>query len=154
MKHLIVLLLLTCTLFNCSEKRLNEKEISNQVISTYKEMYTSYGKGTDEFFKYFENDFLRITPTGKMQVGVAERKAEWNEYLKTHSLILESFDEPELIISSNQVITIGEYVEYLIDNQTKDSLYNRGIYIATWKRQDDDNWKICMDTWHPGLKKE
>ena len=154
MRKLTILILGTFLMYSCSEKKLNEEEIRNQVLSTYNEMYNSYGEGTDEFFKYFENDFLRVTPSGNFQKGVEEQMTNWNDYLKVKKLHLESFDEPEMIISENQVITIGGYVEYFIDRATKDSSYNRGVYVATWRKQDNGDWKICMDTWHSGLDKK
>lgn len=151
MKKLIVLTLGIFILPSCTEKKVNEKDIRRQVLTTYNEMYNSYGEGTDEFFKYFENDFLRVTPSGNYQRGVEEQIANWNDYLKIKKLYLDSFDEPEMIISQNQVITIGGYVEYFIDRTTLDSSYNRGVYVATWRKQENGVWKICMDTWHPGL---
>jgi ketosteroid isomerase-like protein len=137
--------------YSCSEKKLNESDIKDQVLTTYNEMYNSYGEGTDEFWKYFENGFLRVTPSGNFQKGVEEQKTKWNDYLKVKELHLESFDAPEMIISEKQVITVGGYVEYFIDRATKDSSYNRGVYVATWRKNDNGDWKICMDTWHSGL---
>ncbi|MCS5491646.1 hypothetical protein [Algoriphagus limi] len=151
MKNIAPIILIALLIFGCSEKKTNENEIKNQVLATYNEMYTLYGQGTDEFFSYFENDFLRLTPSGIYQRGVKDQKDSWNEYLKAKKLALESFDEPEMIISQNQVITIGGYVEYFIDRDTNDSIYNRGVYVATWRKQDNGDWKICMDTWHSGL---
>mgnify|MGYP001824883965 FL=1 len=154
MKKLTILILGIFLIYSCSEKKLNESDIKNQVLTTYNEMYNSYGEGTDEFWKYFENDFLRITPSGNFQKGVEEQKTKWNDYLKVKKLHLESFDAPEMIISQKQVITIGGYVEYFIDRTTKDSSYNRGVYVATWRKNDNGDWKICMDTWHSGLDKK
>ena len=154
MRKLIIFIFGIILNFSCAEKKLNEDEIRNQVLTTYNDMYNSYGEGTDEFFKYFEKDFLRVTPSGNFQKGVEEQMTNWNNYLKIKKLHLESFDEPEMIISQNQVITIGGYVEYFIDRETQDSTYNRGVYVATWRKNDKGDWKICMDTWHPGLAKK
>ncbi|MEL0454758.1 hypothetical protein WJN01_00860 [Flavobacteriaceae bacterium SZ-1-7] len=154
MKKLTALIIGILIVTSCSEKRVNQEDIMNQVLTTYNEMYYSYGEGTDEFFKYFEDDFLRLTPSGKLQKGVEDRKIEWNNYLKMFSLGLESFDEPEMIISKNQVITIGGYNEYFVNRKTKDTSHNRGIYVATWRKQENGIWKICMDTWHAGLDKQ
>lgn len=140
--------------YSCTDKKATEHDTKVQVLATYNEMYTSYGEGTDEFFNYFEDDFLRLSPSGKIQRDVEEQKTSWNDYLKVKKLYLESFDEPEMIISQDQVVTIGGYVEYFIDRVTNDSSYNRGIYVATWRKQENGDWKICMDTWHPGLAKE
>lgn len=113
-----------------------------------------YFSTKEEVINYFEDDFLRLSPSGKIQRDVEEQKTSWNDYLKVKKLYLESFDEPEMIISQDQVVTIGGYVEYFIDRVTNDSTYNRGIYVATWRKQENGDWKICMDTWHPGLAKE
>ena len=154
MRKLTIFILGLILTYSCSEKKINEDEIKSQVLTTYNEMYNSYGEGTDEFFKYFENDFLRVTPSGNYQKGVEQQITSWNDYLKIKKLYLESFDEPDMIISQNQVVTIGGYVEYFIDRTTQDSSYNRGVYVATWRKNDNGDWKICMDTWHSGLDKK
>lgn len=136
-----------------SPEMFAETEVRNQILTTYNDMYNTYGEGTSEFFKYFENDFVRVTPIGELQRGVERQKTGWNDYLQTHMLALESFDEPEIIISRDQVVTIGGYTEYFIERKTNDSTYNRGVYIATWRKQDNGTWKISMDTWHSGLDK-
>ena len=132
----------------------NEQDIMNNILTTYNEMYTSYGEGDNDFFKYFENDFVRVTSSGDIQRGVEKPKVEWTDYLKIYSVYLKSFSKPEIILSPKQAITIGDYEEYFINRETKDSIYNRGVYIASWNMQEDGSWKISMDTWHAGLDKE
>ena len=154
MKKLTIFTIGILLIYSCSEKKFNEDEVKNEVLTTYNEMYDTYSEGTDEFFKYFDDDFLRVTPSGDYQKGIEKQITDWNELLKVKKVHVESFSDPEMIISQNQVITIGEYVEYFIDRLTKDSIYNRGIYVATWKKKDNGEWKICMDTYHPGLAKK
>lgn len=157
MKYYTLLLVITLFIMSCAKhqkKEEGEKDIKKEVLKAYNSMYNSYAKGTDDFFKYYEDDFLRVETSGKLNRGVKKRKMEWNNYLKTHSVVLENFDQPEMIISPQQVITIGDFSEYFIDQKTKDSIYNRGVYIAAWKKQKDGSWKIGMDTWHAGLDKE
>ncbi|WP_223033718.1 YybH family protein [Hanstruepera marina] len=154
MKNSPLLVLIIFLITNCAEKKESETDIRNNILTTYNNMYISYGEGTDEFFKYFENDFVRVTPSGDLLRGMEKQKNEWNNYLKTHSVGLESFGKPEMIISNNQVVTIGDYNEYFINRETKDSTHNRGVYIATWRKQENGSWKICVDTWHSGLDKE
>ncbi len=147
---LIILIFVIGCSGNKSEPR-TDTEIKSEVLATFNSMYEIYAQGTDEYFKYYEDDFVRVVPSGKITRGKEKPKEEWNEYLKSYSLYLESYSQPELVISENQVITIGEYEEYFIDRETKDSIYNRGVYIAAWNEQEDGSWKICMDTWHAGL---
>jgi len=157
MKNSTLLLLIISLITSCSEKK-NEKEneqvILNNILTTYNKMYTSYGEGNDDFFKYFENDFVRVSSSGDIQRGIEKQKIEWRNYLKTYSVDLKYFSKPEIIISEKQAITIGDYEEYFINRETKDSIYNRGVYIASWRIQEDGSWKISMDTWHAGLDKE
>ena len=59
MKNSTLLLLIVLLITSCSENKNaieNEQDIISNILTTYNEMYTSYGQGTDEFFKYFEND--------------------------------------------------------------------------------------------------
>ncbi|MFX0558585.1 hypothetical protein ACOCEA_17415 [Maribacter sp. CXY002] len=157
MKNSTLLLLIIFLTTNCSEKKKaeeNEQDIMNNILTTYNEMYTSYGEGTDDFFKYYENNFIRVTSSGDIQKGIEKPKIEWADYLKIYSVYLKSFSTPEIIISKKQAITIGDYEEYFINRETKDSIYNRGVYVASWREQEDGSWKISMDTWHAGLDKE
>lgn len=155
MKKIISLVLILLLITSCNEKNVEEKSegnIMSEVLTAYNKMYNSYADGTDEFFRYYENDFLRVTTSGNLERGVEKPKIEWNEYLKSHSVDLENFGKPEMIISSAQVVTIGDYTEYFINRETEDSTYNKGVYIAVWRQQEDKSWKICMDTWHAGLE--
>lgn len=154
MKNSTLLLLIIFLITSCSEKKKaeeNEQDIMNNILTTYNEMYTSYGEGTDDFFKYYENDFVRVTSSGHIQKGIEKPKNEWTDYLKIYSVYLKKFSTPEIIISEKQAITIGDYEEYFINRETKDSIYNRGVYVASWREQEDGSWKISMDTWHAGL---
>jgi len=153
MKNSTLLLLIFLLIISCSEKE-KEEDIMNNILTTYNEMYTSYGEGNNDFFKYFENDFVRVTSSGDIQRGVEKPKVEWTDYLKIYSVYLKNFSKPEIILSPKQAITIGDYEEYFINRETKDSIYNRGVYIASWRIQEDGSWKISMDTWHAGLDKE
>lgn len=155
MKKIISLVGIILLLTSCNEKIeevQNDEEIRSEVLAAYNKMYNSYADGTDEFFRYYENDFLRVTTSGNLERGVEKPKMEWNEYLKSHSVDLKNFSEPEMVISSGQVVTIGNYTEYFINRETKDSIYNKGVYIGVWRQQEDKTWKICMDTWHAGLE--
>jgi ketosteroid isomerase-like protein len=157
MKNSILLPLVFLLITSCSEKNKeeeNEQDIMNNILTTYNEMYISYGEGTDDFFEYFEDDFIRVTSSGDLQRGVEKQKIEWTDYLKTYSVDLKSFSKPEIIISGKQAMTIGDYQEFFINRETSDSIYNRGVYIASWRKQEDGSWKISMDTWHSGLDKE
>ena len=157
MKNSTLLLLIILLITSCSEKKNakeNEQDIRNNILTTYNEMYTSYGEGTDDFFKYYENDFVRVTTSGDIERGIEKPKIEWTEYLKTYSVYLKNFSTPEIILSEKQAITIGDYEEYFINRETKDSTYNRGVYVASWRKQEDGSWKISVDTWHAGLNKE
>jgi ketosteroid isomerase-like protein len=157
MKNSSLLLLIILLITSCSEKKNakeNEQDIRNNILTTYNEMYTSYGEGTDDFFKYYENDFVRVTTSGDIERGIEKPKIEWTEYLKTYSVYLKKFSMPEIILSEKQAITIGDYEEYFINRETKDSTYNRGVYVASWRKQEDGSWKISVDTWHAGLNKE
>ncbi|MFD2518053.1 YybH family protein [Salinimicrobium flavum] len=157
MKNIALLLLFIFIVTGCAEEKTEVvagDDTANEVLKAYNNMYNSYAQGTDEFFDYYENDFVRVPTTGEVQKGVEGPRAEWNDLLKTHSLYLEKYGEPEIILSENQVVTIGDYTEYFIDRETKDSAYNRGVYIAAWRKQDDGSWKISMDTWQAGLEKK
>ncbi|MCM8568571.1 nuclear transport factor 2 family protein [Gramella jeungdoensis] len=157
MKNATLVFLSLFFIIGCSENKKEQKsetEIKKEVLAAFNSMYDTYAKGTDEYFQYYEEDFIRVVPSGKITSGIEKPKKEWNEYLKGHSLYIESYSEPELVISEDQVITIGDFVEYFIDKETNDSTYNRGVYIAAWEEQEDGSWKISMDTWHAGLDQE
>ena len=155
MKKVISSVIIILLITSCNEKNseaANEEKIRSEVLSAYNNMYNSYAEGTDEFFRYYENDFLRVTTSGNLERGIEKPKVEWNDYLKSHSVDLKNFSKPDMIIGSGQVVTIGNYTEYFINRETKDSTYNKGLYIGVWRQQEDKTWKICMDTWHAGLK--
>lgn len=155
MKNQIFLILLCIIFFSCNKESTyekNEEDIEDEVLSTYKDMFEAYAEGTDEFFDYYEDDFVRVTGKGEIKIGVDEPKKQFNEYLKGNSYEVISIDEPKMVTSSGQVVTIGGYEEYFVSNTTNDTTYNKGMYIGVWRKQADDTWKISMETWHAGLE--
>ena len=77
------------------KKRTNEeieKTIKEAVLNEYNAMYDTYSNGTDEFFNYFENGFVRVDTKGNLGIGVEQPKKEWNDFLSNYSMKLISFD--------------------------------------------------------------
>lgn len=154
MKNLCYIFLIILILPSCNDnlsKEDSEEDIRTEVLREYNAMYNTYALGNDEFFKFYVNDFTRLDSKGNLKKGVTNPKEEWNEYLNKYSLKLLSFDEPEMIVGSDQVVTINTYVELFIEKSNMDTTYNKGVYVAVWSKQSDDTWKISMDTWHAGL---
>lgn len=117
-------------------------------------MYEVYSKGDQEFFKFYEDNFVRLDSKGNLTKGVSNPKQEWSEFMTTHALELLNYSQPEMIVGTDQVVTINDYEELFIQKEAQDTAYNRGVYVAVWSRQEDNSWKISMDTWHAGLEQE
>jgi len=126
----------------------SDENIREEVLKAFNEMYDTYSEGTDEYFKYFEQDFVRVGTDGNIISGLEQPKTDWNELLSKYKMKLISYGQPKLVIGTGQVVTINSYDEMFINNESSDTIFVEGIYIATWRRQNDANWKISMDTWH------
>lgn len=157
MRTLIYLLIVLMNFTACKNEKPTKSEVTPEVstedirkdiIQAYNQMYDSYGEGRLDFYDHFTDDFLRISTDGKLQRGTVGPKKEWSEYLEDYRVNLTHYDTPEIIVSPEQVVTIGKYEEYFVNRKTNDSTFNKGTYIGVWKKQTDGTWKIVMDTWH------
>lgn len=156
-KNLCLLLLVLVLLISCEEKMKNKEAAEDpqtEVLQEFNDMYEVYAQGDQEFFQFYEEDFVRLDSKGKITTGVSNPRQEWKEFMNTHSLKLLSYAQPEMIVSPDQVVTINDFEELFIQKEAQDTAYNRGVYVAVWSRQPDDTWKISMDTWHAGLEPE
>ena len=156
-KNLSLLPLIFVLLISCEENRENKgsaEDAKAEVLQEYNDMYEVYSQGDQEFFQFYEEDFVRLDSKGNITKGVSNPRQEWKEFMNTHSLKLLSYGQPEMIVSPDQVVTINDFEELFIQKEEQDTAYNRGVYVAVWSRQPDDTWKISMDTWHAGLEQE
>ena len=153
MKKLWLLPLVLIFLTNCKEVPTIEKletKAKEEVLKELKAMYASYNKANDEFFDYYEGNFVRVTPKGKIQIGKEELKEEWNAYLSSiKSFEFIKYGDPIVINGQDQVITINTYEEWFITSE--DTAVAEGVFTAAWKKQSDNTWKISMETWTVGL---
>jgi ketosteroid isomerase-like protein len=148
---LLFLMFVSCT--DSPREENTEATAKQEVLEEFNAMYKTYAKGTDEFYNFFEEDFVRVDMQGKTHRGVKDQKSELNDYLsKNNKFELLSYGEPTLVSSNDQVVTINPYEELFINESGSDTTFNKGVYIAVWKKQADDTWKISMDTWHSGLE--
>ncbi|AVR44636.1 hypothetical protein C7S20_04815 [Christiangramia fulva] len=155
MKKTVFLLLIFLVFTNCAGDENAEKpkdQIEDQVQKAYNKMFKSYAEGTDDFFEYYEDDFVRVESDGSIHTGIDQPKKDWNRFLKTHKVELLNYEEdPKMVIGSDQVVTIGKFKELFIEKKSQDTTRNTGVYISSWRKQPDGKWKISMDTFHAGL---
>lgn len=152
MKNQILFILMSVLFFSCNKESTDEKNdkyIEDEILSNYNGVFNAYAEGP-EFFDYYEDDFVRVTGKGEIQIGLDAPKKEFKEMVKNNSYELISFDEPKMVIGSGQVVTIGGFEEYIVSKITNDTTYIKGMYIGVWRKQPDDTWKISMDTLIPG----
>lgn len=154
MKNLIWLCLLIIPVLSFSKMEEEENKVNpeKEVLEVFHKMYDTYAKGNSDFFDYYEKDFVRVDGKGNIRKGVEKHIKEWNDFMEKYNLQVTKVDSPEMVIASDQVITINEYEELFIKKEEPDTIFNKGVYIAAWRKQPDDSWKISMDTWHAGLE--
>lgn len=129
-------------------KEDTENTIREEVLEEFNTMYDIYAEGTDEYFNFYEQDFVRVGTDGNMITGIEQPKKEWNKLLSQYHMKLINYGQPKMLIASGQVVTINSYEEIFVHKDTSDTTLVEGVYIATWRRQNNDSWKISMDTWH------
>ena len=145
----VLLILLAFIALSCNqEEPLTEEEIKDEVKTAWKGLYSDYENGDLNFINYYVDDVIRMDTDGSYKVGKDVFKKSWEEYYEENEVEILDYSEPTILPSQDQAVTFNTYEEIFVNKESNDTTLVEGTWIAIWKRQADESWKVRMSTWH------
>lgn len=126
----------------------SEEDIRKEIGNVFDDFYEKYESEDFAFTDYYDEDVIRLAPSGKYTEGVEEFKKNWKRTIEEDSFELLSFGEPRFVISREQVVSFNTFDEIFVESETEDTTRYTGTWIAVWQKQQEGDWKIQMTTWH------
>lgn len=146
---IVPFILLSCnsqisTNTNTNSETMVKSEVRNTVAAAY-----NYYKRSDIRWVDFYNDkFTLINEQGKAITMYADSlRKEWKEMYDTYDVVILEQGNPTIYPSENQALHYNTVSEMLINKSSKDTIKNKGTWIALWEKQDDNSWKITWETY-------
>ena len=75
-------------------------------------------------------------------------RIRWEDIYNRYDVILQDHGKPTVFADGNQALGFSTYDEIFINKATNDTFREMGTWIALWKKQIDNSWKIEFETSH------
>ena len=124
-------------------------EIEATVLKEIDGLYEVYVKSDLKWVDYYQDEYTVISTDGSTELKKAkDLRDEWQSIYSRYDVILRDHGQPTLIASNNQVVHYNTFDEIFIKKETGDTIVSLGTWIAVWKKQEDNTWKINLETYH------
>jgi len=147
---LFVISLHSCNNQNSSNANANAKNTAEtEVRKTIEAAYDYYTKSDIRWVDFYNDEYTVITGDGTALTMFADSlRKQWQKMYKDYDVIVLSHGKPTVIASENQALHFNTASEMFINNATNDTTKNgEGTWIALWKKQNDNSWKIVWETY-------
>jgi len=149
MKYLylfIPIILLT----NCQSTVQNSnEEIEAIILQEIDGLYEVYTKSDLKWVNYYQDEFTAISNNGTSQLRNAkDLRVQWKNIYEKYEVVLRDHGPPTLLVSQDQVVHYNTFDEILIEKETADTTVSIGTWIVVWKKQENNTWKINLETYH------
>jgi len=99
----------------------------------------------DELSNFFTTDAIILTAAGKRIEGKKNIKKHFDKPPGYRQLVHELIPE-RIFINENLAYENGSWRSQWEEKKLV-SMMHAGRYFLVWKKQKDDSWKICFDSW-------
>lgn len=142
----------SCTDQNESDKEIisSNSEVETEVRKQIEKAYNYYDKSDIKWVDFYNDTFKVISENGSILENYADSlRKQWRNIYKHYNVIVKYHGEPTVIGSGNQALHYNNASEIFVDKKTNDTLSNSsgGLWIALWQKQNDDSWKIILETY-------
>jgi len=144
------LLILIVLLANCqSTNQDSTKQIESTVLKEIDGLYQDYTKSDLKWVEYYQDEYTVISTDGSVKFKKAkDLRDEWENIYNKYEVILRNHGQPTVLASQDQVIHYNTYDEIFIKRETRDTTVSLGTWIVVWKKQENNTWKINLETYH------
>ncbi len=123
---------------------LAESEVRNAV----NQAYDYYSHADMQWIDYYNDSFTIINNNGEAITNHADTlRKQWKNMYQNNEVTVLSQGDPTIIASGKQVLHYNKVHEIIVNHESHDTIDNKGTWIALWKKQADDSWKIVWETY-------
>jgi len=113
-----------------------------------------YRHGDIKWVDYYNDTYTEITPDGRSVTKYADSlRNQWTKMNKKYKVVVRKPGEPTIIASGTQALHYNTASEMFINKATNDTMDNTGTWIALWQKQNDNSWKIVLETYQASATK-
>ena len=137
-------------LTNCQNTvQHSNEEIEAIILQEIDGLYDVYTKSDLKWVDYYQDEFTAISTNGTSQLKKTEDlREQWQNIYDKYEVTLRDHGPPTLLVSQDQVVHYNTFDEILIKKETGDTTVSIGTWIVVWKKQEDNTWKINLETYH------
>lgn len=142
--------LFSCNNQNSSNSYANAKTTAeSEVQKAIATAYNYYTKSDIRWVDFYNDKYTVITGDGTALTMYADSlRKNWLKRYKNYDVIVLNHGQPTVIASENQALHFNTASEMFINKTTNDTTKNgAGTWIALWKKQNDNSWKIVWETY-------
>jgi hypothetical protein len=151
MKNTLFLLLILCFAACQPAPKSPEaqlKEAEEAVRLSFLDLYEKYVAADISYTGYYEEQVIRMDGKGQVKLGKKEHVENQKQIYETYEVQMLDYSDPTILPGLDQCMTYNTYEEYFIHKETGDTSLVIGTWVALWRKQPDDSWKLRMTTWH------
>ncbi|MFG6686639.1 YybH family protein [Mariniflexile sp. HNIBRBA6329] len=151
---LSIIILISSFLIGCkNDKRIesltktSESELTAIITKQVDSLYSVYERFDYDWIEFYADSYTAIYPDSPIQHLTKDSlKAQWERIYSKYDVKLVYRGRPTIIPSEDMAISYNSFNEIFINKENSDTIKNVGTYIANWKKQSDDSWKIVFET--------
>ena len=131
------------------ENKNSTARIETQIKNEIDALYDVYTKSDLKWVDFYKDVYTVSAMDGSIQTKYADSlRIEWEDIYNRYEVILKDHGEPTIIASGDQALHYNTFDEIFIKKATNDTIINIGSWVALWKKQSDNSWKIEFETYH------
>lgn len=145
-----LLILTIIFLTNCQNTEENSTDqIEAEILREIDGLSQAFTKSDLKWVDYYQQEYTTISTNGLNEINTTDDlRKTWGNTYKKYEVILRDHGKPTLLISQGQVVHYNTYDEIFINRETRDTTVSLGTWIVVWKKQENDTWKINLETYH------
>jgi len=145
----VILLIQTCqTQGNSNQASESSSDARSEVEQVIKKTNDYYKNGDMRWVDSYDDTYTVITDDGRSITQYADSlRNQWKKMTQKYNVVVREPGEPTIIASDHQALHYNTASEMFINKATNDTMDNTGTWIALWKKQKVNSWKIVLETY-------
>lgn len=134
---------------NVTETKPDFETIEKEIAALIDKHNMVFADGNlDSLLSFYEADALSIPPGAALNRSASEIIGAIEEFNAENSFILIETGEIEFRTTENMVVTYTSFIDYWVPKSGGETAHREGRWIAVWRKQENDSWKISMEMWN------